>query len=324
MSATGRGLSGAMILALSYAPVEWGRNAAIRAGGLVVREFVGGTCKLHTEATEEQRALAGCTRVCGGWSVQTELGLHFVERVDLVWVFLVIANSLLDEGVKFFESVRAFWVREVVLERGQDGGAEPLVVVLGALADSRRLCAGCDRLGGSEFMLFGAPERRDVPLLFELVLDEGVEEFVVEGLVPRLAGEFLSEVRAALTHDRLEADHGGALGGHHHVLGGGREPDDVRPVVGEHRLVPRDTQLKLRVVESYPHHYVYHPLTVVGTGDGREELVERLDCHDFTLSRKRADQPCSALCLSTLCKTKGAARGFPRAAPSSLKLSLCA
>jgi len=59
VSATGRGLSGAMILALSYAPVEWGRNAAIRAGGLVVREFVGGTCKLHTEATEEQRALAG-------------------------------------------------------------------------------------------------------------------------------------------------------------------------------------------------------------------------------------------------------------------------
>ena len=48
-----------MILALSYAPVEWGRNAAIRAGGLAVREFVGGTCKLHTEAIEEQRALAG-------------------------------------------------------------------------------------------------------------------------------------------------------------------------------------------------------------------------------------------------------------------------
>jgi hypothetical protein len=48
-----------MILALSYAPVGWGRNAAIRAGGLVVREFVGGTWKLHTEATEEQHALAG-------------------------------------------------------------------------------------------------------------------------------------------------------------------------------------------------------------------------------------------------------------------------
>ena len=48
-----------MILALSYAPVEWGRNAAIRAGGLVVREFVGGICKLYTGAAEEQRALAG-------------------------------------------------------------------------------------------------------------------------------------------------------------------------------------------------------------------------------------------------------------------------
>ena len=66
MSATGRGLSSAMILALSYAPVGWGRNAAIRAGGLAVREFVGGTWKLHTEAADEQRALAGCTRVCGG------------------------------------------------------------------------------------------------------------------------------------------------------------------------------------------------------------------------------------------------------------------
>ena len=66
MSATGRGLGGAMILALSYAPVWWGRNAAIRAGALAVREFVGSACKLHTEATEEQHALAGCTRVCGG------------------------------------------------------------------------------------------------------------------------------------------------------------------------------------------------------------------------------------------------------------------
>ena len=72
MSATGRGLSGAIILALSYAPVGWGKNAAIRAGGLVVREFVGGTWKLHTKAADEQRALAGYTRVCGGWSVQTE------------------------------------------------------------------------------------------------------------------------------------------------------------------------------------------------------------------------------------------------------------
>ena len=84
------------------------------------------------------------------------------------------------------------------------------------------------------------PERGDVSLFRELVLNKGVEEFVVEGLVPGLAGEHLAEVRASLTHDRLEADHGGAFGDHCHVLGGCREPDDVRPVVGEHRLVPCD------------------------------------------------------------------------------------
>ena len=73
-------------------------------------------------------------------------------------------------------------------------------------------------------------------LFRELVLNQSVEEFVVEGLVPGLAGEHLAEVRATLTHDRLEADHGRALGCHRHVLGRCREPDDVRPVVGEHRL----------------------------------------------------------------------------------------
>lgn len=92
------------------------------------------------------------------------------------------------------------------------------------------------------------PERRDVLLFRELVLDEGVEELVVEGLVPGLVGERCAEVCAALTHDRHEADHGGALGSHRHVRGRGREPDDVRPVVGEHRLVPRDAQLQLREV----------------------------------------------------------------------------
>ena len=51
--------------------------------------------------------------------------------------------------------------------------------------------------------------------------DEGVEELVVEGLVPGLAREHCAEVRAALSHDLLEADHGGALGCHCHVLGGG-------------------------------------------------------------------------------------------------------
>lgn len=77
-------------------------------------------------------------------------------------------------------------------------------------------------------------------LLGELVLNDGVEKFVVEGLAPGLAGEHCVEVRAALTHDRLEVDHGGALRGHRHVLGRGGEPADVRAVMGEYRLVPRD------------------------------------------------------------------------------------
>lgn len=72
------------------------------------------------------------------------------------------------------------------------------------------------------------------------MLNEGVEEFVVEGFAPGLAGEQLAEVCAALTRDRVEADHGGALGCHRHVLGGCREPGDVRAVVGEHWLVPDD------------------------------------------------------------------------------------
>ena len=174
---------------------------------------------------------------------QAELGLHLVERGDLVRMFLVIVNSLLDESIEFFESVSAFWMCEVVLERGQDSGTEPFLVVLGVLANDRWLCAGCDGLGSCEFVLLGAPEGRDVLLLCELVLDEGVKEFVVEGIVPGLASEHFSEVRASLTHHRLETDYGGALGGYRHVLGRGREPDDVRPVVGEHRLVPRDAQL---------------------------------------------------------------------------------
>ena len=98
------------------------------------------------------------------------------------------------------------------------------------------------------------------------------------------------------------------------MLTRGRNRDDARPVMSEHGLVSRDAlELELRVVESYPHHYVYHPLTVVGTGDGREELVERCDCHAFTLSCKRADQPHYVLCLSALCQTNGTARGFLRA-----------
>lgn len=88
------------------------------------------------------------------------------------------------------------------------------------------------------------------------MLNEGVKEFVVEGLGPGLAGEHCAEVRAALAHDGFEADHGGALGCHCHVLGRGREPDDVRAVVGEHRLVPRDAQLELRIVLTCQVSYV--------------------------------------------------------------------
>ena len=262
-------------------------------------------------------AVAGRSRAASVL-VQAELGLHLVERVHVVRVLLVIANSVLDEGIKFFESVRAFWMCEVVLERGQDSGTEPLVVVLGVLANDRWMYAGCDGLDGRDFVFLGAPERRDVLLLCKLVLNEGVEELVVEGLVPRLAGELLSEVRAALAHDRLEADHGGALGGNRHVLGRSGEPDDVCPVVGEHRLVPCDAQLQLRVGEPHPHHYVYHPLAVVGTGDGREEIVERCDRHGFSLGDKNAGQPHKELCLSTRVQT-GGRPWFPTVGPQQPK-----
>lgn len=120
-------------------------------------------------------------------------------------------------------------------------------------------------------MFLGAPERGDVLLLGELVLNEGPEEFVVEGLVPGLACERLAEVRAALAHDLIEVDHGGALGGHCQVLGRSREPDDVRAVAGEHRLVPCDAQLQLRVVVRDPVQHLHHPRSVI---IGR--IVERL------------------------------------------------
>ena len=195
--------------------------------------------------------------------VQAKLGLHFVERVHIVGVLLVIVNSLLDESIEFFESVRAFWMCKVVLERGQDGGTEPFLVVLGVLANDRWPRAGCDGLGGCEFVFLGAPEGGDVLLFRELVLDEGVEELVVEGLGPGLAREHCTEVRASLTHDLLEADHGGALGCHRHVLGRCRESDDVRPVVGKHRLVPCDAQLQLRIVLGYPVQHLHHPRPIV-------------------------------------------------------------
>ena len=138
-----------------------------------------------------------------------------------------------------------------------------------------------------------------------------------------MAGEHCAEVRAVLAHDLLETDHGGALGDHRHVLGRGREPDDVRPMVGEHRLVPRDAQLQLRVGESHPHQHVQHPCPIVVVRDGLEVLVKRLDCYGFTLSCKRADRPHLVLCLFMLRQTKRVARGFPQATPSSRTFSPC-
>lgn len=101
------------------------------------------------------------------------------------------------------------------------------------------------------------------------MLDEGFEEFVVEGLVPGLSCEHLAEASTSLTHNRLEVDHGRALGGHRHVLGRGRESDNVRPVVGEHRLVPRDAQLQLRIVLSDPVQHLNHPHMVVSGGNAQ-------------------------------------------------------
>ena len=138
--------------------------------------------------------------------VQAKLGLHLIERVHIVRVLLVVPHGLLELLVEPLERMPGRRVVGVTLELFQEGIGE-LTIICRALADGGRLCAGCDGLGRCEFVLLGAPEGRDVLLLGELVLDEGVKEFVVEGLVPRLAGEHLSEVRAALAHDLLEADH---------------------------------------------------------------------------------------------------------------------
>lgn len=106
------------------------------------------------------------------------------------------------------------------------------------------------------------------------MLDEGVEEFVVEGLVPGLAGEHCAEVRFALAHDGFEVDHGGALRCHCHVRGRGREPDDVGPVVGEHRLVPRNAQFQFREVVRDPVQHLHHPRAIVVVRDGLEVFVQ--------------------------------------------------
>ena len=45
--------------------------------------------------------------------------------------------------------------------------------------------------------------------------------------------------------------------------------------MGEHRLVPRDAQLQLRVALSYPVQRLHHPRAIVVVQDGLEVLVER-------------------------------------------------
>ena len=59
------------------------------------------------------------------------------------------------------------------------------------------------------------------------------------------------------------------------MLGRCGEPNDVGPVVGKHRLVPRDAQLQLRVGEPDPDQSVHHPCPIVVVRDGLEVLVKR-------------------------------------------------
>ena len=72
------------------------------------------------------------------------------------------------------------------------------------------------------------------------------------------------------------------------MLGAGREYKDEPPVVGAHRLVPRDAQSQLRVVVRYPVQHLLHLRAVVVVGDGLEEVVERLNRYGFTLGDRRA------------------------------------
>ena len=91
-------------------------------------------------------------------------------------------------------------------------------------------------------------------------------------------------------------------------------------MVGEHRLVPRDAQLQFWVALSYPVQHLHHPRAIVVVRDGREELVEGLDCNVFTLGCKCADQQLIELCLSTRVQTRGRP-WFPTGGPNDRSLS---
>ena len=96
-------------------------------------------------------------------------------------MFLVIPHGLFELLVELLvELLERMTGRRVVgvLNKLFQEGIGELTIVCRALADGGRLCAGCDGLGGREFVFLGAPEGCDVLLFLELVLDEGVEEFV--------------------------------------------------------------------------------------------------------------------------------------------------
>ena len=84
-----------------------------------------------------------------GWSeavpllVQAELGLHLVERGDLVRVFLVVPHGLLKLLVELLERVPERGVVGVAPKVFEERIGE-LTVVCRALADGGRQLAGCE------------------------------------------------------------------------------------------------------------------------------------------------------------------------------------
>ena len=91
-------------------------------------------------------------------------------------MFLVIPHGLFELLVELLvELLERMTGRRVVgvLNKLFQEGIGELTIVCRALADGGRLCAGCDGLGGREFVFLGAPEGCDVLLFLELVLDEG-------------------------------------------------------------------------------------------------------------------------------------------------------
>lgn len=89
--------------------------------------------------------------------VQAKLGLHLVERIDVVRLLLVVPHGLLDLLVEPLERMPGRRVVGVAPELFEERIGE-LIIVCRALADRGRLRAGCDGVGGREFVLLGTPE----------------------------------------------------------------------------------------------------------------------------------------------------------------------